>query len=104
MTELPAPMIGNEPTKEVLQELLKAEINKLSVSNGDVLIIRVSKEHRRKMTAQQVSYWMHAAGLAVKRALKDIGRSKTEVLFLDDGVKIEMIPIDDLKKIVEKAG
>jgi len=96
------PIKNDEPTAQVKDSLLKSTYEKLSLSDGDVLVVRLSAEYRKKMNPQQASWWVRAAIKNMRSILSNIGK-KNEVIFLDEGVKLEKIPLEDLKKIVKQA-
>jgi hypothetical protein len=96
------PIVNNEPTPEVAKVLLKSEISKITPNDGDLLIVRIPKSFRNRLSPAHVKFWMKAAGMQMKQCLDNIGKPKTDVIFLDEGVKLEQVPAEDLKKIAEK--
>jgi hypothetical protein len=96
------PFQGGEPTSEVKDSLLKSSMEKLTLADGDLVIVRLSTDYRRKLNHQQAQFWMKASGTALRKVLDGIGKKKVDFVFLDEGVKLEKVPLVDLKKLVAK--
>jgi hypothetical protein len=93
---------GGEPTPDVKDSLLKSSMEKLTLSDGDLIVVRTAIEYRRKLNHQQAQFWMKASGTALRKVLDGIGKKKVDFVFLDEGVKLEKVPLVDLKKLVAK--
>lgn len=93
---------GGEPSADVKDALLKSAMEKLSLADGDLIIIRLATEYRRKLSQQKAQFWMKASGAALRKVLDGIGKKKVDFAFLDEGIKLEKVPLEDLKKIVAK--
>jgi len=93
---------GGDPAPDVKDALLKSVIEKLSLADGDLIIIRLAIEYRRKLSQQKAQFWMKASGAALRKVLDGIGKKKVDFAFLDEGIKLEKVPLVDLKKLVAK--
>jgi hypothetical protein len=92
------PFADGQPTPEVTASLLKSTIEKLSLADGDLVIVRLAPEYRQKLPLNKAKFWVQACLMKLQA---EIGRSKVGVVFLDDGVKLEKVPLKDLRNILE---
>ena len=67
---------------DVATHLLKSRIEKLSVQDGDLLIVRYPKELRQKVGLTGIQPWLATAGKMIRRSLDGIGKKKTDFMLM----------------------
>jgi len=79
--------------------LFESKMDRLCLGDGDLIVIRMSKEYRKVMTPEVSRRWMQMTNAAINHSLRSIGK-KAEVMFLEEGINLERIPIEDMRKIL----
>jgi len=98
----PPPLKDHKPTMGLLQGLLDAKIEKLNLTSSSILVVR-SPKSLRKMNPQEQAMWAHAALKAINKSFENMGLKNIEVMVIDEDVRLEEIPTEDLRKILNNS-
>lgn len=96
------PFQNGEPTEQVASSILASQLEKMSLNSGDLIIVRLSKDYRQRLSPQKVGFWAKAILDKMSKMLKSMKKKDVDAILLDEGVSLEKVPLADLKKIVAK--